>query len=113
MADPTAAFFDGLPGSHPELKRASGTVAVEATKGRSRRRWLLEIAKGEVTVSRKPGSADVTLRGPEDVLRAVVTGRTSPTAAVLRGTVVVEGNPRLLVLFRRLLPGPPKRGRRR
>jgi putative sterol carrier protein len=113
MADATAAFFDGLPGSHPELKRASGTVAVEATKGRARRRWVLEIVKGDVTVSRKAGSADVTLRAPEDVLRAIATGRTSPTAAVLRGSAVVEGNPRLLVLFRRMLPGPPKRGRRR
>jgi putative sterol carrier protein len=87
-------------------------VAIEATEGRSRRRWLLEIVKGDVTVSRKAGGADVTLRAPEDVLRAIVTGRTSPTAAVLRGTVEVEGNPRLLVLFRRMLPGPP-RGRRR
>jgi putative sterol carrier protein len=112
VADTTAAFFDRLPGSHPGLKRASGTVAVEVVNGRSRRRWLIEIDKGEVTVSRSPGAADVTLRAPDDVFRAIAGGRTSPTAAVLRGTVEVEGNPRLLVLFRRLLPGPPKRRRR-
>ena len=114
MADASAAFFDALGrrGHNPALRRASGTVAIEVANGRARRRWLIEIVKGDITVSRKAADADVTLRAPEDVFRSIVSGRTSPTAAVLRGTVTVEGDPRLLVIFRRLLPGPPKRQRR-
>jgi putative sterol carrier protein len=114
MADATAAFFEtlGRRGHDPALARASGTVAIEVTNGRSRRRWLVAIDKGDLTVSRQGGPADVTVRADEPVFRALASGRTSPTAAVLRGTVMVAGDPRLLVLFRRLLPGPPKRGRR-
>jgi len=115
MADATAAFFDALGrrGHDPALARASGTVAIEVVNGRSRRRWLVGIDKGEVTVSRGPGgTADVTLRVSEPVFQSLASGRTSPTAAVLRGTVVVEGDMRLLVITRRLLPGPPKRRKR-
>ena len=44
---------------------------------------------------------------------AVAGGKASPVAAVLRGTLDVDGNWRLLSLFRRLLPGPPEVKRRR
>jgi hypothetical protein len=114
MADATAAYFDALGrrGHDPALARASGTLAVEVTNGRSRRRWLVTVSKGDISVSRKPGPADVTLRADETAFRALASGRTSPMAAVLRGTVTAEGDPRLLVVFRRLLPGPPKRRKR-
>jgi putative sterol carrier protein len=114
MADATGTFFDDLAtrGHDPALERASGTVAIEVTNGRSRRRWLVTIDKGDVSVSRTGGPADVTIRGSEPVFRALASGRTRALAAVLRGSVVVAGDPRLLVLFSRLLPGPPKRRRR-
>jgi hypothetical protein len=42
----------------------------------------------------------------------MIAGRVNAFAAVLRGTVTVEGDPTLLVLLQRLLPGPPNaRGR--
>ena len=115
MADATSAFFDALGrrGHDPALHRASGTVAVEVASGRARRRWLVTIDKGDVSVSRTGGPADVTVRADEVVFGSLASGRTSPMAAILRGTVTVAGDPRLLLLFRRLLPGPPKRRRRR
>jgi hypothetical protein len=33
--------------------------------------------------------------------------------ALLRGEIELEGNTQLLVLFRRLLPGPPRKRRRK
>ena len=115
MPDQAGTFFEGLAkrGHEPALRRASGTVAIELANGRARRRWLIDIAKGDVTVSRKAGAADVTLRTNEDVFRSLVAGKTGAMAAVLRGAVTVEGDPRLLLLFRRLLPAPPRRRRRR
>ncbi len=115
MADATGAFFDALGrrGHDPALQRASGTVAIEVTKGRARRRWLVTIDKGDISVARTGGPADVTVRGEESVFQALSSGRTSAMAAFLRGTITVAGDLRLLLLFRRLLPGPPKRRRRR
>lgn len=114
MADATGAFFDALGrrGYDPALQRASGTVAIEVAKGRARRRWLVTIDKGAVSVARTGGPADVTIRTDDDVFRSLASGRTSPMAAIVRGSVTVEGDPQLLLLFRRLLPGPPKRRRR-
>jgi len=115
MADTTSDYFDALGrrGHDPALRRASGTVAIEVANGRSRRRWLVTIDKGDISVARTGGPADVTLRADEPVFSSLASGRTSALAAVLRGTITVTGDPRLLVLFRRLLPGPPKRRRRR
>ena len=115
MADATGAFFDALGrrGYDPALRRASGTIAIEVSGGRSRRRWLVTIDKGDISVARTGGPPDVTVRADEPTFRALGSGRTSPMAAVLRGTVTVTGDPRLLVLFSRLLPGPPKGRRRR
>ncbi|HEU5211540.1 MAG TPA: SCP2 sterol-binding domain-containing protein [Gaiellaceae bacterium] len=114
MADATGEYFDRLArrGHDPALHRATGTMAIEVANGRSRRRWFVAVDKGDITVSRTTGQVDCTVRADERVFRSLASGRTSPTAAVLRGTIVVEGDPRLLVLFRRLLPGPPTRRRR-
>jgi hypothetical protein len=113
-ADPIAAFFEALGRREhdPALQRARGSVAVEVGSGRARRRWLLAFDKGNVTVSRKTGAADVTMRADAETFRQLATGRKNPTAEVLRGTVTVDGNPRLLVLFQRIFPGPPRRRRR-
>ncbi len=115
MADEIETFFDALgrSGPVPALQRASGTVAIEVTNGRARRRWLVTTDNGEVSVARTGGPADVTIRGDETVFRALASGRTRPLAAVLRGSVTVTGDVRLLVLFSRLLPGPPRRRTRR
>ena len=42
----------------------------------------------------------------------MASGKVNAMAAVLRGDLAVEGNAELLVLFQRLLPGPPRRRRK-
>jgi hypothetical protein len=107
-ADATTRFFDELArrGHDPRLARASGTVGVDVRKGGARRSWRIEIAKGDIAVSRGAGPADCILRADVATFDGLATGRISPMAAVLRGAVELEGDTRLLVLFRRLLPGP-------
>jgi hypothetical protein len=116
MTDSTAVFFDELAqrGHEPRLARAKGIVRVEAGKGSRARVWHVELKKGDIVVSPGRGAADTTLRADEQTLEGIVSGRINPVAALLRGQIELEGDTQLLVLFRRLLPGPPvKRTRRR
>jgi len=112
-SDAAAVFFDALGerGHEPALEYVTGSVAFELANGRGRRRWRVDVRKGDVAVSRAAGPADCTFRAGEDVFRKIITGRSSPMTAVLRGEVAVEGDPRMLLLFRRLLPTPGRRRR--
>jgi hypothetical protein len=116
VTDSIASFFDELAqrGHDPRLRRGSGAVRFESGKGARARAWHVELSKGNITVSQKRGQAHCTLRADDETTAAILSGRLNPVAAVLRGAVEVEGDTRLLVLFRRLLPGPPpKRSRRK
>ena len=111
MADPTTEFFDSLAARRhaPALAKATGTVRVDLTDGRRRTGgWLVAIDKGDVQASRGRGEADCVIRAERRVFDGIVTGRVNAVAAVLRGAVQLEGDLRLLVLFQRLFPGPPK-----
>jgi hypothetical protein len=115
MTDGTAAFFDelGQRGHEPRLARAKGIVRVEAGKGSRARVWHIEMQKGNIVVSPGRGAADTTVRADEATVEGIVSGRINPVAALLRGQIQLEGDTRLLVLFRRLLPGPPVKRKRR
>jgi hypothetical protein len=115
MSDSIAAFFDELAGRghDPRVERATGTIRFESGKGARARAWNVELRKGDIAVSQKRAAADCTLRSDEATTAGILTGRVNPTAALLRGAVELEGNPRMLILFRRLLPGPPVKRRRR
>jgi glycogen debranching enzyme len=47
------------------------------------------------------------IRTSKDLFEGMVTGRVNAMAGALRGVVSLEGDPTLLVLFQRALPGPP------
>ena len=109
MGDATAEFFDGLArrGHEPLLAKTTGSLrVVVAGEGRTER-WLVTVDHGDVAVSHRNATADCTVRADRKVFGRVVSGEANAMAAVLRGTLEVEGNPGLLVLFQRLYPGPP------
>ena len=111
MADATTEFFGALAARRhePVLAKATGTVRVDLTDGGRRTGgWLVAIEKGDVEVSRRRGAADCVIRAEKGVFDGIVSGRVNAIAAVLRGAVEAEGDVRLLVLFQRLFPGPPK-----
>jgi putative sterol carrier protein len=114
MTDPTLDFFEELRqrGREPLLATASGTMRFEIADGKKVDRWLVVVDKGDLTVSHRGGTADSTLSGDKAAFDALARGELSPVAAVLRGVLTVEGSWRLLVVFRRILPGP-KPGKRR
>jgi putative sterol carrier protein len=97
----------------PLLKRANGTMLFELTGGKRSERWRIIVDRGEIAVARGSGAADCLLRADRKLFSRIAAGEVNAFAAVLRGAVTIEGDPRLLVLFQRLLPGPPTRRRAR
>ena len=108
--DATTAFFHelGTRGHEPLLEKATGTIRFEVTNGRRKARWLVTVAKGDVTVSHRNARADCVIRVDRGLFDQIVTGEKNAMAAMLRGAVGVEGRPELLVLFQRLFPAPPR-----
>jgi len=108
VSEPIEAFFERLsadPGSLPP--RASGSLRIDLGSGATTERWFLTIGKGAVSVSHRNAKADAVMRASKDVFEGIVTGKVNAMAGALRGVLSLEGDPTLLVLFQRALPGPP------
>jgi hypothetical protein len=115
MPDATAGFFAAL-GDHghdPRLRKASGSIRFDIVNGKRTERWHVTLDKGEVRISRRNARADAVLTAERTLFNRLVSGQTNVVAALLREELDVEGNVNLLVLFRRLLPAPPRSRRRR
>jgi putative sterol carrier protein len=110
-----AEFFDGLGGRghEPLVGKATGTARFDVVDGKRTERWLVTIVKGDIRVSRRNAAADCVVRADKASFDRAVVGELNFLAAVLRGEVVVEGDPKLLVLLQRLFPRPSDRRRRR
>jgi putative sterol carrier protein len=106
MADATAEFFDRLAarGHEPLLEKAAGTLRFELADDGRRDTWLVTVAKGDVSVSRKDGAADCVVRADRELFDAIAAGEVNAMAALLRGAVAVDGDPEMLVRFQRLFP---------
>lgn len=115
MTDSTAEFFQGLGsrGHEPLLEKANGTVRFDLVEGRRTDRWLVTLDRGDVSVSRKNGAADCVVRADKALFDGMVSGDVNGLAAYLRGELTLEGDPELLVLIQRVLPGPATRRSRR
>jgi putative sterol carrier protein len=112
VIDATAGFFDelGRRGHEPLLIKARGTARFEIVDGTRTLRWLVAVDEGDIRVSRRNAAPDCVVRADKTVFDRVAAGELNFMAAVLRGELVVEGDPRLLVLLQRLFPGrPPSR----
>jgi putative sterol carrier protein len=108
MTDATTRFFEELArrGHEPRLENASGSLRFDIANGRTAH-WFVSIDKGNVAVSHSGDTADCTILASRTVFDGLASGKASAVAAVLRGTLSIEGDWRLLVLFRRLLTGLP------
>jgi putative sterol carrier protein len=115
MSDTSVQFFEelGRRGHEPLLENAAGTIRFDLVQGKRTRRWLVSFKKGDITVSQENGEADAVVTADEALFDRLVSGEQNAMAALLRGAVGVEGRVQLLAQFQRLLPGPPKRRRRR
>jgi len=112
--DHTAEFFGGLVEHQPDplLEKANGTIRFDLREGKRVDRWLLSLENGEVTVSLANGDADCVVRAEKALFDEIAAGRANGTAATLRGALTMDGDMELMVLLRRVFPGPPARGAR-
>lgn len=112
MTDVTTEFFRGLEtrGHEPRLEKVKGTLRFDLTNGKRAARWLVEIDKGDISISHKNAKADCVVRADRRLFDGIAGGEVNAFAAVLRGTIGIQGNPELLVMFQRLFPEPPRTG---
>jgi putative sterol carrier protein len=115
MADVTEEFFGelGRRGHEPLLKKWSGTLRFDLMGGKRTERWLVEIKKGDVAVSRRNTRADCIVSAERVLFDEILSGKTNAMAAFLRGALRVDGDIQLLAPFQRLLPGPQRSRTRR
>jgi hypothetical protein len=110
---PTERFFAELAerGHEPALGRVTGTVRCDLLGERDRvEHWYVAIKKGSMTVSHKETAADAVVRADRKLFDGFASGTVNVMAAMLRGVVEIEGDLRLLALFQRVFPGPPRAG---
>jgi hypothetical protein len=108
VSEPIEEFFERLTRSVPDrLRRADGSLRIDLTSGTTTERWFVTMHGGDVSVSHRNAKADSVIRTSKDQFEGMVTGRVNAMSAALRGVVSLEGDPSLLVLFQRALPGPP------
>ena len=115
MAESTAELFSalGARGHEPLLEKTTGTMRFDLRDGRKLDRWFVSVVKGDLVVSRRNIRADCVITADKALFDSIASGRTNAMAAMLRGELEVEGDPQLMVLFQRLLPGPPRARKRR
>jgi putative sterol carrier protein len=115
MTDATQEFLRelGSRGHEPLLGNATGVVRFDLVDGERTDRWLVTLDRGNVSVSRKNVTADCIVRADKTLFDAMAVGEVNALAAYLRGDLALEGDPELLVLIQRVLPGPAptRRGR--
>jgi len=108
MSDATAEFFQKLAGRghEPLLEKGTGTIRFDLVASKRTDRWLVTLDRGDVSVSHKNATADCVVRAERTLFDAMATGEVNGMAAYLRGELTLEGDPELLVLIQRVLPGP-------
>jgi len=108
VSEPIEEFFERLTRGGPDrLRRADGSLRIDLSSGTTTERWFITMHGGDVSVSHRNAKADSVIRTSKDQFEGMITGRVNPMSAALRGVVSLEGDPTLLVLFQRALPGPP------
>ena len=111
MADATSDFFQGLAerGREPRLARATGSIRFDLDDEKRPQQWRIDVRRGVVAVSQEGGAADCSIRTDASLFDDLVTGRANAMAAILRGKVLIDGDPAFLIRFQRLFPAPTGR----
>ena len=104
-------FFERLgQGEHePLLGRTNGSLRLDLERDGDVEHWRVDVRRGAVTVSHAAGPADCVIRADAALFEDLARGRANAMAATLRGQLLLEGDPALLVRFQRLFPAPTGR----
>ena len=94
--DPIAKFFDELGGRghEPLLGKATGSARFDVVDGKRTERWLLTHRQGRHRRVASERSRRRVVRADRASFDRIVGGKMNLMAAVLRGEVAVQGDPR-------------------
>ncbi len=110
MNDHSREFFIRLAETpQPLLHDVVATFRIDIEEKDGGPPWHLTVDHGRVAVSRSDAPADAVMRTDRAAFEEIVSGEANALTAALRGRLRIDGNPRLLVAFKNLLPGPPQR----
>ena len=106
--DSTTHFFDDLAqrGHVPLLDKAHGSVRFDIADGERTDQYLVTIDRGDIRVSTEEAPAQCVMAADRALFEDIVIGQRNAMAAILRGAMVVEGDPSLAVLVQRLFSVP-------
>ena len=111
MPSSTMEFFDamGRRGHEPLLERMNTDLRFDLSDDGwpETRPWRLSIRWGDLCVSRGSEDAECVITAERAVFDRIARGETKPLTAWLRNQIAVEGRLQPLIIFERLLPGPP------
>ena len=107
MTRSISGFFDELAirGHEPLLRKVTGSARFDVVAGQ-RTQHRLVTSQGGHPGSRGNAAAGSVLRADKASFDRIVAGELNLMAAVLRGEVAVEGDPRLVARLQWLFPGP-------
>ena len=108
MTSTTARFFGDLEarGHDALLAKATGTLRFDLADGDEVETWVLVVDRGDLAVTRDEAEPTCRVRSTAKLFDGIATGKVNAMAAMIRGELVAEGDPHLLMLFQRTLPGP-------
>ncbi|SCL32344.1 SCP-2 sterol transfer family protein [Micromonospora pallida] len=109
MVGPATEFLaHQIAGRYAELpETAAGTLRLDISENGWTDHWYLTLDRQSVRVTRSADEAELVVRGDQEVFDQLVTGRTAITSALMRNELVASGRLPLLLILRRLFPGPP------
>ncbi|MEW1588242.1 SCP2 sterol-binding domain-containing protein [Micromonospora vinacea] len=91
----------------PDLpETTAGTLRLDVRDDGSTDHWYLTVADQQVRVTRSADDAELVVRADRAVFDRMVRGELHPGAGLLRNELTVQGDMQLLMLLRRIFPGP-------
>ncbi|MGV9212359.1 SCP2 sterol-binding domain-containing protein [Micromonospora sp. RB23] len=84
----------------------TGTLRLDLRDDGHTEHWYLTVADQHIRVSRSSDDADLVVRAPRAVFDELASGDLPPGTALLRNELTLRGDMRLLLVLRRVLPGP-------
>jgi putative sterol carrier protein len=102
--DMTTQFFDLLAqrGHIPLLEKAQGNVRFDIVDAKRADHYLVTIDRGDIRVSNEAAPAQCVIATDRALFENIAAGKQNAMAAMLRGAMLVEGDPSLAVLVQRL-----------
>ncbi|CCH17241.1 SCP2 sterol-binding domain-containing protein [Micromonospora lupini] len=108
MGTTAARFLQDLDqGRRPDLPATTaGTLRLDMRGEGCTDHWYLTVADQHVRVTRSADDADLLVRADRAVFDQLATGQLHLAEALLRNELTVRGDMALLMLLRRIFPGP-------